>query len=41
MARINADAYRHFGRLGGGTVMGSERPQKVIVIEGDVYLPTA
>ncbi len=38
MAQINADTYRHFGRLGGGTVMGSKN-LKGIVIEGDVYFP--
>jgi aldehyde:ferredoxin oxidoreductase len=34
MAGINADTYRHFGRLGGGAVMGSKN-LKAIVIEGD------
>lgn len=34
MAAINADTYRHFGRLGGGAVMGSKN-LKAIVIEGD------
>ena len=34
MACINADTYRHFGRLGGGAVMGSKN-LKAIVIEGD------
>jgi aldehyde:ferredoxin oxidoreductase len=34
MAGINVDTYRHFGRLGGGTVMGVKN-LKGIVIEGD------
>lgn len=34
MAAINVDTYRHFGRLGGGTVMGSKN-LKAIVINGD------
>ncbi len=34
MAGINADTYRHFGRLGGGAVMGSKN-LKAIVINGD------
>jgi aldehyde:ferredoxin oxidoreductase len=34
MALINADTYRHFGRLGAGAVMGSKN-LKAIVIEGD------
>ena len=34
MACINADTYRHFGRLGGGAVMGIKN-LKAIVIEGD------
>ena len=34
MACINADTYRHFGRLGGGAVMGGKN-LKAIVIEGD------
>lgn len=34
MAGINVDTYRHFGRLGAGTVMGAKR-LKAIVIEGD------
>ena len=34
MACINVDTYRHFGRLGGGAVMGSKN-LKAIVIEGD------
>ena len=34
MAGINVDTYRHFGRLGGGAVMGSKN-LKAIVIEGD------
>ena len=34
MACINVDTYRHFGRLGGGTVMGAKN-LKAIVIQGD------
>ena len=34
MAGINVDTYRHFGRLGGGAVMGVKN-LKGIVIEGD------
>lgn len=34
MAGINADTYRHFGRLGGGAVMGMKNI-KGIVIQGD------
>jgi aldehyde:ferredoxin oxidoreductase len=34
MACINVDTYRHFGRLGAGTVMGAKN-LKGIVIEGD------
>ncbi|MEW6585212.1 MAG: aldehyde ferredoxin oxidoreductase N-terminal domain-containing protein [Nitrospirota bacterium] len=34
MAGINADTYRHFGRLGGGAVMGTKN-LKGIVIQGD------
>jgi aldehyde:ferredoxin oxidoreductase len=34
MACINVDSYRHFGRLGGGTVMGAKN-LKGIVINGD------
>ena len=34
MACINADTYRHFGRLGGGAVMGSKN-LKAIMIHGD------
>jgi aldehyde:ferredoxin oxidoreductase len=34
MACINADTYRHFGRLGGGAVLGAKN-LKGIVIEGD------
>ncbi len=37
MAGINADTYRHFGRLGGGAVMGSKN-LKAIVIDGDAPL---
>ena len=34
MACINVDTYRHFGRLGGGAVMGAKN-LKAIVIQGD------
>ncbi len=34
MAGINVDTYRHFGRLGGGAVMGA-KSLKGIVIQGD------
>src|SRR5512135_1123247 len=34
MACINADSYRHFGRLGGGAVMGAKN-LKAIMIHGD------
>ena len=34
MAGINVDSYRHFGRLGGGAVMGGKN-LKSIIIEGD------
>jgi len=37
MASINADTYRHFGRLGAGAVMGSKN-LKAIVILGDSSL---
>ncbi len=38
MAGINVDSYRHFGRLGGGSVMGSKN-LKGIVINGDGNFP--
>lgn len=38
MACINVDTYRHFGRLGGGTVLGSKNI-KGIVIQGDSSYP--
>jgi aldehyde:ferredoxin oxidoreductase len=38
MAGINVDSYRHFGRLGGGAVMGSKN-LKGIVINGDGSFP--
>lgn len=34
MACVNVDTYRHFGRLGGGTVLGSKN-LKGIIIQGD------
>ena len=37
-ACINVDSYRHFGRLGGGTVMGAKN-LKGIVINGDGSFP--
>lgn len=38
MAGINADTYRHFGRLGGGAVMGVKN-LKGISIQGDASFP--
>lgn len=38
MACINVDTYRHFGRLGGGAVLGSKNI-KGIVIQGDSNYP--
>jgi aldehyde:ferredoxin oxidoreductase len=38
MAEINVDTYRHFGRLGGGTVMGNKN-LKAIIINGDSFFP--
>ncbi len=38
MACINADTYRHFGRLGGGSAMGVKN-LKAIVIHGDAVFP--
>ena len=38
MACINVDSYRHFGRLGGGAVMGGKN-LKGLVISGDMDLP--
>ena len=38
MACINVDTFRHFGRLGGGGVMGSKN-LKAIVIQGDSIFP--
>ncbi len=38
MACINADSYRHFGRLGGGSVMGAKN-LKAIVLQGDGVFP--
>jgi len=38
IACINADTYRHFGRLGGGTVMGNKN-LKAIIINGDTFFP--
>ena len=38
MACINVDTYRHFGRLGGGGVMGNKN-LKAIVIQGDGVFP--
>lgn len=38
MACINVDTYRHFGRLGGGGVMG-DKNLKAIVIQGDGIFP--
>lgn len=39
-ASINVDTYRHFGRLGGGAVMGAKKLKGVIVIgDGNLDLP--
>jgi aldehyde:ferredoxin oxidoreductase len=38
MACINVDTYRHFGRLGGGAVMGAKN-LKAIMIHGDSAFP--
>ncbi len=38
MACINVDTYRHFGRLGGGAVMG-DKNLKAIAIQGDGAFP--
>ena len=38
MACINADTYRHFGRLGGGSAMGVKN-LKAVVIHGDAVFP--
>ncbi len=38
MAGINVDSYRHFGRLGGGAVMGNKN-LKGIVIQGEGSFP--
>ncbi|MFH1114345.1 MAG: aldehyde ferredoxin oxidoreductase N-terminal domain-containing protein [Pseudomonadota bacterium] len=39
-ASINVDTYRHFGRLGGGAVMGAKRLKGIIVLgDGSVPLP--
>ncbi len=38
MACINVDTYRHFGRLGGGAVMGAKN-LKGMVIQGDGVFP--
>jgi aldehyde:ferredoxin oxidoreductase len=39
MANINVDTYRHFGRLGGGAVLGAKN-LKAIVIHGDAVFST-
>ena len=39
-ASINVDTYRHFGRLGGGAVMGAKRLKGIIVLgDGSLRLP--
>ena len=38
MSSINADTYRHFGRLGGGAAMGAKN-LKGIIIQGDAIFP--
>ncbi|HHO48782.1 MAG TPA: aldehyde ferredoxin oxidoreductase [Desulfobacteraceae bacterium] len=40
MACINCDSYRHFGRLGGGAVMGAKHLKAVVVLgDGSFPLP--
>ena len=40
MACINADTYRHFGRLGGGAVLGNKNLKGIIIQgDGDFELP--
>jgi len=36
-ACINADTYRHFGRLGGGGVMGSKNLKAIVIIGNKVF----
>ncbi|MGO9123035.1 MAG: aldehyde ferredoxin oxidoreductase N-terminal domain-containing protein [Desulfomonilaceae bacterium] len=39
-ASINVDTYRHFGRLGGGAVMGAKRLKGIVVLgDGNLDLP--
>ncbi|MCD6390376.1 MAG: aldehyde ferredoxin oxidoreductase [Desulfobulbaceae bacterium] len=38
MSSINADTYRHFGRMGGGAAMGAKN-LKGIIIQGDAIFP--
>ena len=38
MANINVDTYRHFGRLGGGAVLGAKNC-KAVIIHGDAVFP--
>ena len=38
IAGINIDTYRHFGRMGGGAVMGAKN-LKAIILQGDAILP--
>lgn len=39
-ASINVDTYRHFGRLGGGAVMGAKKLKGIVVIgDGNLDLP--
>lgn len=38
MAAINVDTYRHFGRMGGGAIMGAKN-LKGIVLHGDLDFP--
>lgn len=40
MALINADTYRHFGRLGSGAVMGAKNLKAIVIIgDGNFALP--
>ncbi len=37
MAGINVDTYRHFGRMGGGAVMGVKNLKAIVIRGGDVF----
>jgi aldehyde:ferredoxin oxidoreductase len=41
MACINVDTYRHFGRLGGGAVMGAKNLKAIVIVGDEAFdLPT-